>query len=98
MESSSASAPPARELESIEAAGKAREWETNTSNLFEAPQAAEGWKTNAPCRRETAESMGTRETNMSKKETAAARRGGEPLTRLLYPWGSPPDNSVPRDH
>jgi hypothetical protein len=83
MESSCARAPPAREPENIAAAGKAREWETNASDLFEAPQAAEGPETNAPCQRETAESMGTRETNVSKKETAAARRDGEPLTSAV---------------
>ncbi len=48
MESSCASAPPARELENIEAAGKAWERETNASNLFKAPQAAEERETNAP--------------------------------------------------
>ncbi len=83
MESSCARAPPAREPKNIEAAGKAKERETNASGLFEAPQAAEGRETNAPCRRETAESMGTRETNVSKKETAAARRDREPLTSAV---------------
>jgi hypothetical protein len=80
MESSCASAPLAREPENIEAAGKARERETNASDLFKAPQAAEERETNAPCRRETAENMGARETNVSEKEIASARRDGEPLT------------------
>ncbi len=80
MESSCASALPAREPENIEAAGKAGERETNASDPLEAPQAAEGQETNAPCWRETAESMGTWETNMLEKETATARRDGEPLT------------------
>jgi hypothetical protein len=59
MESSSASAPLAKGSGSVEAAGKAEERETNASNLFKAPQAAEARETNAPCRRETAENMGT---------------------------------------
>jgi len=80
MESSCASALPAREPENIEAAGKAGERETNTSDPLEAPQAAEGRETTAPCRREMPESMGTWETNVSEKETATARRVGEPLT------------------
>jgi hypothetical protein len=82
MESSCASAPPAREPENIKAAGKARERETYASDPLEAPQAAEGQETNAPCRREMAESRGTRETNVSEKEAAAARRDGEPLTSV----------------
>ncbi len=88
MESSCASAPPAREPENIEAAGKAKERETNASDLFEAPQAVEERETNAPCQKETAENMGTRETNVSekKKETAAARRDGEPLTSAAQEW------------
>jgi hypothetical protein len=80
MESNCASAPPARDPENIEAAGKARERETNTSDLLEAPQAAEGRETNAPCGRGMAKSMGTRETSVSEKETATARRDEEPLT------------------
>ncbi len=79
MESSCASALPVREPENIEAAGKARERETNVSDPLEAPQAAEGRETNAPCRREMPESMGTWETNVSEKETATAR-DGEQLT------------------
>ncbi len=80
MESSCASAPLAKGLGNIEAAGKAEERETNASNLFKAPQAAEEWETNAPCRREMAEDMGTRETNVSEKETAVERRDERPLT------------------
>ncbi len=48
--------------------------------LVEAPQAAKGRETNAPCRRETAENVGTRETNVSEEVTAAARRDGKPPT------------------
>ncbi len=81
MESSCAGAPPAREQENIEAAGKAREPETNFSNPLMAPEATKGQETNAPCPRETAKSMGTRETNVPEKETAAVRRVGEPLTK-----------------
>ncbi len=80
MESSCASAPLSREPENIEAAGKAGKRETNASDLFKAPQAAEGRETNAPCQRETAENMGARETNVSEEETAAAGRDGELLT------------------
>jgi hypothetical protein len=80
MESSSASASLAKGSGSVEAAGKAEERETNASKLFKAPQAAEGQETNAPCRRETAEDMGTQETNVSEEETAVARRDGKPLT------------------
>jgi hypothetical protein len=46
--------------------------------LFKAPQAAEERETNAPCPRETAENAGTRETNVSEKDTAAARRDEGP--------------------
>jgi hypothetical protein len=78
MESSCASAPPAREPENIEAAGKARERETNASDLLMVPKARKGRETNVPCPRET-ESMGAREINVPEKETAAVRRDGEPL-------------------
>ncbi len=46
--------------------------------MFKAPQAAKERETNAPCPRETAENTGTRETNLSEKFTAAARRDGDP--------------------
>ncbi len=82
MESSCASAPPAREPENIEAAGKARERETNASVPLTAPEARKGRETNAPCPRET-KSMGAWETNMPERETAAMRRDGEPLTIAL---------------
>jgi hypothetical protein len=62
------------------AAGKSGERETNASNSFKAPQAAEERETNAPCQRETAQDMGTRETNVSEEETVAARREGKPPT------------------
>ncbi len=80
MENNSASPPLAKGSESIGAAGKTGERETNASNSFKAPQAAEERETNAPCRRETAENMGTQETNVSEKETAVARREEKPLT------------------
>jgi hypothetical protein len=81
MESSCASAPPAREPENTEAAGKARERETNASDPLTGPKARKGRETNVPCPRVT-ESMGARETNVPKKETAAVRRDGEPLTSV----------------
>jgi hypothetical protein len=80
MDSNSVNAPLAKGSEGAEAAGKTGERETNASNLFEAPQAAEERETNAPCQREAAENMGTRETNVSKEETAAPRRDGKPPT------------------
>jgi hypothetical protein len=79
MESSCASAPLAKGPGNIEAAGKAGERGTNASNLSKASQAAEERETNAPCRRETAEDMGTREANLSEEKGAAARRGEGPL-------------------
>jgi hypothetical protein len=78
MESSCASAPLAREPENIEAAGKARERETNASDPLTVTKARKGRETNVPCPRET-ESMGAREINVPEKETAAVRRDGEPL-------------------
>jgi hypothetical protein len=63
-----------------ETAGKTRERETNAPDLFKAPRAAEEREANAPCQRETAKNMGTRETNVSEKEAAAVRRDGGPLT------------------
>ncbi len=64
----------------IETAGKTRERETNALDLFKAPRAAEEREANAPCRREIAKNMGTRETNVSEKEAAAVRRDGGPPT------------------
>ncbi len=64
----------------IETAGKTRERETNAPDLFKAPRAAEEREANAPCQRETAKNVGTRETNVSEKEAAAVRRDGGPLT------------------
>jgi hypothetical protein len=78
MESSYASAPRAREPENIEAAGKARERETNPSDPLTVPKARKGQETNVPCPRET-ESMGAREINVPEKETAAVRRNSVPL-------------------
>jgi hypothetical protein len=75
MESSCASAPPAREPENIKAARKVRERETNTSNPLVAPEATRGQETKASCPRETAKSMGARETNMPERETASAGEG-----------------------
>jgi hypothetical protein len=79
MESSCASTPPAREPENIEAAGKARERETNASDPLTVPKARKGRETNIPCPRET-ECMGAREINVPEKETTTVRRDGEPLT------------------
>jgi hypothetical protein len=76
MESSCASALPARELENI---GAAREGETNASESLAAPEAAGRRETNEPCPMETAKSMGARETNVPKERSAAIRRDGEPL-------------------
>ncbi len=76
MESNSASAPSANGSMGVETAGKAGERETNTPNLFKAPQAAEERETNAPCQGEAAENTGTRETKVSEKDTAAVRRDG----------------------
>jgi hypothetical protein len=78
MESSCASAPPAREPENIEAAGKPRERETNASDPLTVLKARKVRETNVPCPRET-ESMRAREINVPEKETAAVRRDGKPL-------------------
>ncbi len=77
MESSCASALPARETENIKAA---RERETNASKRLAAPEVAGKRETNTPCPMETAKSMEAQETNLSKKRSAALRRDGEPLT------------------
>jgi hypothetical protein len=77
MESSCASAPPAREPENIEAAGKARERVTNASDSLAVPKVREGREINIPCPRET-ESMEAREINVPEKETATVRRDGKP--------------------
>jgi hypothetical protein len=77
MESSCASALPVREPENIEAA---REWETNASDPFTAPEVAQRRETNPPCPKGTAKSTGAQETNMPKERSAAVRRDGEPLT------------------
>jgi hypothetical protein len=79
-ESNIMNASPAKRTESVEAAGKTGEQETNASNSFKAPQAAEEQETNAPCWREMVENVGTRETNVSEEETAVARRDGKPPT------------------
>jgi hypothetical protein len=78
MESNSANVPLTNGWTGVEAAGKAGERETNASNLFKAPQAAEERETNAPCPRETPENTGTLEIKVSEKDTAAARRDGDP--------------------
>ncbi len=49
MESNSANTPLANGSVGVEAAGKTGERETNASNPFKAPQAAEERETNAPC-------------------------------------------------
>jgi hypothetical protein len=76
MESSCASALPAREPENIEAA---RERETNASEPLAVPEVAGERETNAPCPMETTESMGARETNVPEERSAAVRRDGELL-------------------
>ena len=80
MENNSANILKDKESTDIETAGKTRERETNAPDLFKAPRAAEEREANAPCQRETAENMGTQETNVSEKEAAAVRRDGGPLT------------------
>jgi hypothetical protein len=80
MESNRANIQPSKGSADVEAAGKPRERETNTPSLFKAPRTAEEREANAPCLRETAENTGTRETNVSEKESAAVRRDGDPLT------------------
>jgi hypothetical protein len=103
MESNSANAPSANGSTGVEAAGKAGERETNAPNLFKAPQAAEERETNAPCPRETAENTGTRETNVSEKDTAAARRDGDPPAiaeqqrRQEIAAGNKPPNQVQKE-
>ncbi len=64
MESNSASAPLAKGSRGV---GKTGERETNASSLFKAPQAAEERETNAPCRRETAENVGTRKPTCRRR-------------------------------
>jgi hypothetical protein len=59
MESISTNAPLANGSGGVEAVGRTGERETNASNPFKAPQAAEERETNAPCQRETAENTGT---------------------------------------
>ncbi len=76
MESSCASALPAREPENIKAA---RERETNASEPLAVPEVAGERETNALCPMETTESMGARETNVPQERSAAVRRDGEPL-------------------
>jgi hypothetical protein len=86
MESNSANAPSVNGSTGVEAAGKTGERETNAPNLFKAPLAAEERETNAPCQRETAENTGTRETNVSEKDAAAARRDGSPPAIAEQQW------------
>ncbi len=64
----------------IVAARKTRERETNAPEQFKAPRVAEEREANTPCQRKTAEDKGTRETNVSEKETAAVRKDGGPPT------------------
>ncbi len=80
MESNSTNVLKDKASTDIETAGKTRERETNALDLFKAPRAAEEWEAYAPCQRETAKNMGTRETNVSEKEAAAGRRDGGPPT------------------
>jgi hypothetical protein len=80
MESSSASASPAREPVNIEADGRVAERETNASDPLMALEARGERETTAPCPRETAMSMQAWETKMLKRKTAPVRRDGELLT------------------
>jgi hypothetical protein len=80
MESSSASAPLARKPETIEAAGRVTERETNAFDPLIAPKARRERETNAPSLREMSMSKGAWETNMPERETASVRREGGPLT------------------
>jgi hypothetical protein len=83
MESSCASAPPAREPENIEAAGKARERETNTLRSVRGTSGSQWAGNQRTLPRGDSRECGTRETNVSEKETAAVRRDGEPLTSAV---------------
>jgi hypothetical protein len=87
MESSCASSPPAREPENIEAAGKAREWETNASDLFEAPQAAEERETNAPLPKGDGREHGDTGNQRFEEGDCAARRDWAPLTSAAQAAG-----------
>ncbi len=71
-------APPAKRAESIEAAEKAGERETNASRPLTAPEVTGRRETKEPCSVETAKSMGARETNVPEERSAAVRRDGEP--------------------
>ncbi len=71
--------PVETEVERVVAAREARERETSASGQLTAPEVAGRRETKEPCPTETAESMGAREINVPEKETAAARRDGEPL-------------------
>jgi hypothetical protein len=79
-EDSSMNASPTKGVERVVAAKEARERETNASGQLTAPKAAGRRETKEPCPMETAESTGARDINVPKKETAAMRRDGEPLT------------------
>ncbi len=80
MENDSTDILKSEEPRDIVAVGESGELETNAPNQFEAPRAAEEWETNVFCQGKTAEDAGTRETNVSERETAAVRRDGGPLT------------------
>jgi hypothetical protein len=83
MESSRASAMPAREPENIEAAERLAERETITSDPLMALEARGEWETNTPCPRDMSISKGVWETNMPERGTAAVRRDNEPLTSAV---------------
>jgi hypothetical protein len=68
MESSSASAPPARELETIKAAGRVTKQETKASDPLVVPELRRERETNAPSPREMSISKGAWETNMLERE------------------------------
>jgi hypothetical protein len=86
MESSSASALLARELENIEAAGRVAERETNASDPLMALEVRRERKTNTTSPREMSVSKGEWETNILERETAAVRRNGEQLTSAVQEW------------
>jgi hypothetical protein len=72
-------APPAKGAESVGAAEKAGEWETNASGPLTAPEAAGRRETKEPCSVEMAKSPGAREINVPEERSATVRRDGEPL-------------------
>ncbi len=79
MESSCASAPPAREPENIEASGKARERETNTSDPLTAPEA----RNQRTLLEGDGKHGGMGNQHAGERETAAVRRNSKPLNSAV---------------